>query len=268
MSRSARYPVTPEWQLRPRMFENFEKRPDASARRRALTSTIVSLVVYGAIGGGVAVYASRSVDEPVEEDAIEVTFKAAPEPAAAPPPPPPPVVTPSPPPPEGMKTRKVKAPTTDPLKPPDVVPDKKLDEADPSEGVAVVDTGTTDPNGAGTGAAPEAPPPPPPPPPPPKKRADPINLPENARPPEPSADNEPPEYPASKRAEGVEAMVVLKIVVTETGAVGSVQVLKGDEPFAGAAVAAVKTWRFTPAMVDGAPAAVFRIIKIPFRIKG
>jgi protein TonB len=35
----------------------------------------------------------------------------------------------------------------------------------------------------------------------------------------------------------------------------------------GAAVAAVKSWRYAPALVSGQPTAVFRIVKIPFRLK-
>ena len=34
-----------------------------------------------------------------------------------------------------------------------------------------------------------------------------------------------------------------------------------------AALAAVKTWRFKPAVVSGQPTAVFRIFKVPFRLK-
>jgi protein TonB len=77
----------------------------------------------------------------------------------------------------------------------------------------------------------------------------------------------PPRYPAAARAKGREGQVILKIVVSETGRVTRVQVLRGDEPFASAAVAAVKLWRYRPARVDGQATAVFRIVKVPFRLR-
>ncbi len=43
--------------------------------------------------------------------------------------------------------------------------------------------------------------------------------------------------------------------------------MRGEEPFVTAAVAVVKTWRYRPALVDGQPTAVFRIVKVPFRIR-
>ena len=76
-----------------------------------------------------------------------------------------------------------------------------------------------------------------------------------------------PEFPAEAKAAGQQGMVILKIVVTQDGRVGAVKVMRGEEPFVAAALAAVKTWRFDPALVDGQPTPVFRILKIPFRIR-
>ena len=39
-------------------------------------------------------------------------------------------------------------------------------------------------------------------------------------------------------------------------------------PFVAAALAAVRTWHYSPALVDGQATAVFRIVKIPFRLRG
>ena len=61
--------------------------------------------------------------------------------------------------------------------------------------------------------------------------------------------------------------VILKIVISETGKVTKLDVMKGEEPFVSAAVAAVKTWTYKPATVDGAPIAVFKIVKIDFAPK-
>jgi TonB family protein len=50
-----------------------------------------------------------------------------------------------------------------------------------------------------------------------------------------------------------DATVVLAIVVDESGAVTDVVVRQGGPPFADAAAAAVRSWRFSPATRDGAP---------------
>jgi eukaryotic-like serine/threonine-protein kinase len=90
-------------------------------------------------------------------------------------------------------------------------------------------------------------------------------LPEDAEPPEPFASNEPALMPESARAKAVEASVVLRFVVDVDGAVKNVQVLKGEEPFTGAAVAAARKWRFEPARLDGRPLAVYKVQRVQFR---
>jgi protein TonB len=96
-------------------------------------------------------------------------------------------------------------------------------------------------------------------------RPRPINLPESATPPKELSSNLLPDFPSDMRAKGQEGMVILKIVVEADGSVS--KVMRGEEPFVGAAIAAVRTWRYEPALVDGQPTAVFRIVKVPFRIK-
>lgn len=60
------------------------------------------------------------------------------------------------------------------------------------------------------------------------------------------------EYPIG--GEG-DAIVVLRFVVAVDGTIRDVEVLLGDEPFASAAAGAALTWRFKPALRDGAPVA-------------
>ena len=59
----------------------------------------------------------------------------------------------------------------------------------------------------------------------------------------------------------------MTIVVEKDGSVGRVQVLKGAEPFVGAAVAAVKQWRYEPALLEGQAIAVFKIVNLTFQLK-
>jgi TonB family protein len=82
----------------------------------------------------------------------------------------------------------------------------------------------------------------------------------------PAGGNRPPAYPEAARASGVEGMVIAKIVVTESGSVGSIEILRGHPAFDDAVRAALRTWRFTPAMVEGRPTSVYRIIRVPFRL--
>ncbi|MFN8094587.1 MAG: TonB family protein [Vicinamibacteria bacterium] len=75
-----------------------------------------------------------------------------------------------------------------------------------------------------------------------------------------------PEYPPEMLAKGVEGVVVLKIVVSETGTVSEVQVLAGNDPFAAAAATAIRRWRYPPPIVDGRPTPVFFLLRVPFRL--
>src|SRR4051794_37909394 len=50
-----------------------------------------------------------------------------------------------------------------------------------------------------------------------------------------------------------DADVLLELVVEADGAVSSVGVIEGEEPFAGRARAAASTWRFTPARRGATP---------------
>jgi TonB family protein len=74
-------------------------------------------------------------------------------------------------------------------------------------------------------------------------------------------------YPEAAREKGVEGVVVLRVGVSSTGAVSHVEVVRGDEVLAGAAVAAAKLWRYEPARLDDRPLAVSIIVKVPFRLR-
>ncbi|MFP2931454.1 energy transducer TonB, partial [Pyxidicoccus sp. 3LG] len=101
----------------------------------------------------------------------------------------------------------------------------------------------------------------------PARASGPIHLPEEAKPPVELASNVRPEFPQSARSAGREGQVILKLVVTETGEVRDVTVLRGEEPFVSAAVRAVSTWRYQPAVLEGRPIAVHRVVKVPFRLR-
>jgi TonB family protein len=62
--------------------------------------------------------------------------------------------------------------------------------------------------------------------------------------------------------------VVLRVIVYADGTVGDARVVSGEEPFASAALRAVASWRYEPARLNGQPIAVFREIRIPFKLSG
>ena len=76
-----------------------------------------------------------------------------------------------------------------------------------------------------------------------------------------------PVYPEGARAEKIMGMVILETVVTSDGSVEDVRVLESpDERLSAAAVAAVRQWRFKPALCDGSPVGVYYNLTINFRL--
>nr|WP_044890178.1 energy transducer TonB [Myxococcus hansupus] len=258
---------------RPVMFETFDSGPDVHSARRFALSTTASVAVF-ALMGIAAITAAGKVTEVIKEKkGTDVVFRPPPPPpppvveVKPPPPPPKPKLAPKPAPPAAAMAPPPAAPAVAPA---NIVVPKEVPLEKPPEAatetvaaapIAVGGTGTLVPGGvvggvpggdtlAGGGG-----------------RAAPINLPESGTPPEPLTSNLTPEYPAEARSKGLEGMVILKGVVGVDGRVSNLKVMRGDEPFASAAMAAAKTWRFKPAIVAGQPTAVFRIFKVPFRLK-
>jgi protein TonB len=235
-----------------------------------LASLGASTLIYGALIALAVMYAGAKTVMEEPEKPPELTFveKVAKPPPPPPPPPPTPKVEPVKPAamaavvPKNMKVRKLdKPPPPKELVAPKEMPKAPLKEADPSQdkGVAVYgEPGKGDPAGlegglakGGTlgGVAGGA-----------------IALPEDGVPPKPHASNRKPAYPSQARATGKQGMVILKVVILATGEVSKVEVMRGDEPFASAAVEAVKTWKYEPARHKGQAITIYRIIQIPFRL--
>lgn len=95
-----------------------------------------------------------------------------------------------------------------------------------------------------------------------------VELPAGAQPPRLLAGAAVPPYPPAARAARKTGTVVLKAIVYADGTVGDVRVVSGEEPFVSAAMAAVKSWRYEPARLNGQPIAVYREIRIPFTLSG
>jgi TonB family protein len=76
-----------------------------------------------------------------------------------------------------------------------------------------------------------------------------------------------PEYPAAARQAKLEGRVVVDFVVTVEGRVSEARVSQAtNEVFNEAALAAVRSWTFTPALEDGKPAAMGMTVPVEFRL--
>jgi protein TonB len=251
------------------VFEGFEKVKDEQSRKRWFASTGTSLIILVVVGIGVAFLAKQQVQKASAEPEIDVSFSSSPEPEEAkkeppPPPPPPPPKTSAP------KKRPGKAAPVQPT----VIPEQRPSEAIPTGDREAPDEIEEFGDGELGGGIAETPAPPPPPPPPPvvdekdEPTPDPIDEIDTAfARAEPMPGNEMPVYPEVARIKGTEAHVRLKVRISAAGDVTDVEVLSGDEPFASAAVAAVRTWRWRPATDDGTEVASTRVVDIPFRLQ-
>jgi len=254
-------------------FGSFGRRD--STQGSWLASFGASTLIYGGVIALAVMYAGAKTVMEQPEKPPELTFveKIAKPPPPPPPPPPapkaaPPKVEPVKPAamaavvPKNMKVRKLdKPPPPKELVAPKEMPKAPAPEADPSldKGVAVYgEPGKGDPAGlegghakGGTlgGVAGGA-----------------IALPEDATAPVPLASNKKPAYPSKARAIGKQGMVILKIFILANGEVSKVELMRGDEPFASAAMEAAKTWKYKPAVHKGQPISVYRIIQVPFRL--
>jgi len=70
----------------------------------------------------------------------------------------------------------------------------------------------------------------------------------------------PPIYPPQAKTLRIEGKVVIDAMVTEDGSVRDLRVVQGQQVFVGAAVDAVKQWRYKPFVLDG------KIVPRPMRI--
>jgi protein TonB len=105
----------------------------------------------------------------------------------------------------------------------------------------------------------------PPPTPPPSTPAKPVRLHSGMREPQKIVDVK-PIYPPLAQAAHREGLVILEAVIDAKGVVESVRVLKGVQMLDDAAVAAVRQWRFTPALLNGEPVPVVMTVTVNFKL--
>lgn len=76
-----------------------------------------------------------------------------------------------------------------------------------------------------------------------------------------------PVYPLEARKEGIEGVVILKVLIAPNGTIKDIKVLKSIPLLNKAAVDAVEQWRFTALTSHGNPVYVWMIIPIRFQLK-
>ena len=77
-----------------------------------------------------------------------------------------------------------------------------------------------------------------------------------------------PVYPAAAQAAGREGWVVLGAVIDTQGAIKTVTPVGTSETdLTSAAIAAVKQWKFSPTLLNGAPAEVQMMVNVNFVLK-
>ena len=76
-----------------------------------------------------------------------------------------------------------------------------------------------------------------------------------------------PPYPEIARRSRLEGVVVLEAVITKTGAVEEVKILRPLHPVLDqAALNAVKQWKYEPAVLNGRPVKVYFTVTVTFRL--
>ena len=80
--------------------------------------------------------------------------------------------------------------------------------------------------------------------------------------------NPEPEYPSISRRQGEEGRVLMKVLVSASGAAEDVQIEKssGSDRLDNAAVSAVKRWRFIPAKKNNQPLSAYVLVPIKFSL--
>jgi protein TonB len=242
------------------MFDGFEKQTDEQARKRLFASTGIATVLC-VIAGAVLIYlASRPKPKPKAKP-IEVSFRKVKE--APKPKPKPAVERPKPAPkPKRHKRKSTKKISKSAPSVPTEIPDQELAEGDAADFQA--EDAIPDAVGDGIAEASEPPPPPEPVEEEPKGPGGPVILPERATAARALNTNRDPKFPEAARKKGIGGMVILRVLISASGDIQDIKVLRGDEPFVAAALAAVRTWRYQPAVLDGEKMAMTKVLKIKF----
>lgn len=73
-------------------------------------------------------------------------------------------------------------------------------------------------------------------------------------------------FPPEARKAKIQGAVIVEVVIDQEGCVRRPRVLKGVPGLDAAALAAVQSWTFQPATLDGRTKAVYYVLSVPFQL--
>jgi TonB family protein len=73
-----------------------------------------------------------------------------------------------------------------------------------------------------------------------------------------------PMYPPEAKAQHIQGVVVMRAIISKDGTIEDLQVISGHPLLIGAAMNAVKQWKYRPYLLNGAPTAVQTTINVNF----
>jgi TonB family protein len=76
-----------------------------------------------------------------------------------------------------------------------------------------------------------------------------------------------PEYPPLARIHHIEGSVALQATISRTGSIETLHVIKGPQSLRGAAVNAVRNWRYKPYSTNGRPMEIATTVYVDFTLK-
>jgi protein TonB len=250
------------------MFELISGGPRHPFHDRTVAPQVVSVAVHGAVLSAAILLPVLLATDKLPVVPTMMAFVAA-APAPPPPPPPPPPKAAARAPEAKVVARAESSPTAAPVMAPAAITPEPFLPSDEGFGVeggveGGIAGGTL---GGIVGGLVDAPPPPPPPPPPPAPapRA-PVRVGGQIKEPELTHRVE-PVYPDIAVLAKVTGTVILEAMVGEDGTVQSVKVLRSAKFLDGAAIDAVKQWRYKPLVLNGVPSPFVLTVTLTFSIK-
>ena len=76
-----------------------------------------------------------------------------------------------------------------------------------------------------------------------------------------------PEYPADAKAQKIQGVVVLRVIIDKEGNVSEIQLISGHPLLAPAAIEAVKQWKYRPFLLKGSPVEIETQVQVNFTLR-
>jgi protein TonB len=77
-----------------------------------------------------------------------------------------------------------------------------------------------------------------------------------------------PSYPPLARSARIQGTVLLRAIISRTGTIENLQTISGHPMLVGAAIDAVRQWRYRPYILNGDPVEVETQVTVKFLLSG